>query len=688
MSEAFQMPFVPALDENGDTVPGAQLYFFRAGTTTPEPVYLDVEGENLAPHPVIANSSGRFPPLFSSGNKYKVVLRKASDIILDEIDNFEFTGVSTGSGGGNAAAFEVAVDLEAEKFADTTQVAMFNAPHPAVGSPDPARVGLFQTADEFAYDSAVRPEFYVGTDGDQYASTYRDDIQKYNGLIRAMNRYQDLSEKGNGKVVLKIAKGLHRIWGRENQTGLMSAVSMTGEGVTIQKVSSVSFGPSPRGAEFSQATCVTTAVIHEDVLVGMGFGSGDIISDDTDHSASSATAIVNDHIAYLNGGHIITSIAADRMSFTCDVPHRDGSTTQLVGGDLRNTGAGKTGFAAGNIYIPKTQFAFTGGFDGRRDEAWFRPQYGSNVEYEDLGFIDHTDPLIERENGSPPDRKNFFAANIADVAFRDYCVLVGCAGHVIRLAKMVRFTANRSFFGALGKFTRAGRISYGQINCDMDFTRCASTGGLDYNYLATSFTRMTMQSCVAVNSAFGLDGVTCSFLNYQNSFVFGCGNGFFIGNNSVAIVDQNTVFENCDFEGQIRDTSRYVKLSEPKVINCGPVTDNSTQVTTFNDSIVIDEINGEIEMRHGTANAFIRNLAGQLHFDTDNAARDLHFGVTGTPSLFQMDMSAKQLIIEGVAVIGAPGAAIADATADLASLQTAVNEILARMRDATPTIQT
>jgi hypothetical protein len=69
----FVLPFQTVVDATGVPIPGAQLFFYSAGTNTPLNTYSDPLLTVANPNPVQANGAGVFPTVFLSGN-YKVVL--------------------------------------------------------------------------------------------------------------------------------------------------------------------------------------------------------------------------------------------------------------------------------------------------------------------------------------------------------------------------------------------------------------------------------------------------------------------------------------------------------------------------------------------------------------------------------------------------------------------------------------
>lgn len=82
-----------SLEQLADGTPctGCQLFFYEPGTTTEKTVYQDKALTTPHANPVVADSAGRFDPIYMDGT-YKVVLKDADDVTIDTTDNF-----STGS---------------------------------------------------------------------------------------------------------------------------------------------------------------------------------------------------------------------------------------------------------------------------------------------------------------------------------------------------------------------------------------------------------------------------------------------------------------------------------------------------------------------------------------------------------------------------------------------------------------
>lgn len=91
-SQQFFLPFRPAIDANGLTVPGAQLHFYATGTTTPQAIYSDSAMTTPLTNPVEANAAGRWPVIYmNDALTYAVVLKDGDGVTLSESDPYNGT---------------------------------------------------------------------------------------------------------------------------------------------------------------------------------------------------------------------------------------------------------------------------------------------------------------------------------------------------------------------------------------------------------------------------------------------------------------------------------------------------------------------------------------------------------------------------------------------------------------------
>lgn len=91
MSVLFNQPWQQVFDSSGNTLPGAKLYFYAAGTSTPAVVYADVGLGTPLSNPVVANAGGRFQPIYLDDGMYKAVLKTSDDVLIWTADNIQTT---------------------------------------------------------------------------------------------------------------------------------------------------------------------------------------------------------------------------------------------------------------------------------------------------------------------------------------------------------------------------------------------------------------------------------------------------------------------------------------------------------------------------------------------------------------------------------------------------------------------
>ena len=108
-AELYYTDSVPALSSNAYPVPGALLNFYLTETSTREPIYADAALTTEHTNPVVANSAGRFPPIYAESSvTFRVVPTDAEGVPLgDERDPYVFGTVYTGAKGdpgGDASA--------------------------------------------------------------------------------------------------------------------------------------------------------------------------------------------------------------------------------------------------------------------------------------------------------------------------------------------------------------------------------------------------------------------------------------------------------------------------------------------------------------------------------------------------------------------------------------------------------
>lgn len=89
MSQRFVMPRQTIYDANGAPVSGAKLYFYVAGTSSPQDTYSDEALSIPNTNPVIADAAGRFGPIFLQGLSYKVTVTDSDEVQIWTEDPYD-----------------------------------------------------------------------------------------------------------------------------------------------------------------------------------------------------------------------------------------------------------------------------------------------------------------------------------------------------------------------------------------------------------------------------------------------------------------------------------------------------------------------------------------------------------------------------------------------------------------------
>lgn len=82
---------VPFLDQNGDPMVGAKLYFYDSGTTTPQVVYSDASLSTAIDQPILADARGMFTAIFlnPTPGSYRQKLLEADDTLVFDDDDID-----------------------------------------------------------------------------------------------------------------------------------------------------------------------------------------------------------------------------------------------------------------------------------------------------------------------------------------------------------------------------------------------------------------------------------------------------------------------------------------------------------------------------------------------------------------------------------------------------------------------
>jgi len=89
-----------ALDDTGVALPGALVYFYVTGTSTPTPAWADGNFITVLSNPAACDAAGRLVMYLNATVTYRIVITTAAGVIVRTIDPVTPTPVTIGSGTG------------------------------------------------------------------------------------------------------------------------------------------------------------------------------------------------------------------------------------------------------------------------------------------------------------------------------------------------------------------------------------------------------------------------------------------------------------------------------------------------------------------------------------------------------------------------------------------------------------
>src|SRR6185369_2932708 len=99
MAGTISLSLSQQFDSDGRPLSGGLLYFYQAGTSTPQSAYQD-SGLTIAyPNPITLDASGRVPAFFLADGNIKIRLTDSTGVTVISADNLLVVGASSGSGG-------------------------------------------------------------------------------------------------------------------------------------------------------------------------------------------------------------------------------------------------------------------------------------------------------------------------------------------------------------------------------------------------------------------------------------------------------------------------------------------------------------------------------------------------------------------------------------------------------------
>jgi len=100
MAGTINLALTQQFDSQGDPLSGGLLYFFAAGTTTPQTPFQDIALTIAHPNPIILDASGRVPMFYLADGFIKIRLTDKNGVVIIAADQLLVIGPSSGGSGG------------------------------------------------------------------------------------------------------------------------------------------------------------------------------------------------------------------------------------------------------------------------------------------------------------------------------------------------------------------------------------------------------------------------------------------------------------------------------------------------------------------------------------------------------------------------------------------------------------
>jgi microcystin-dependent protein len=99
MAGTINLSLSQQFDMDGRPLSGGHLFFFSAGTTTPQSAFIDQTLTIVHPNPIELDASGRVPMFYLADGQIKIRLEDKNGVTVTAADNLLVIGPSTGGGG-------------------------------------------------------------------------------------------------------------------------------------------------------------------------------------------------------------------------------------------------------------------------------------------------------------------------------------------------------------------------------------------------------------------------------------------------------------------------------------------------------------------------------------------------------------------------------------------------------------
>src|SRR3990170_1836543 len=98
MAGSISLSLSQQFDAQGRPLSNGKLYFFQAGTSTPQDAYQDVALTIKHPNPMTLDASGRISAFYLADGQIKIRLADQAGVTILAVDNLLVIGPSSGAG--------------------------------------------------------------------------------------------------------------------------------------------------------------------------------------------------------------------------------------------------------------------------------------------------------------------------------------------------------------------------------------------------------------------------------------------------------------------------------------------------------------------------------------------------------------------------------------------------------------
>lgn len=446
-------------DDQGRPLVGGKVYSYEVGTTTPKPTYSDPAATVPNTNPVILDDAGS-ADIYLSGT-YTIRVEDADGVLIESADDvFDLSGLDSAQITTQQPHAGSVPRSQRDKNGDIISTKDFASPDAAALAAYNARTGLICFADtKLVVDQSMSPN-----------------------LKSIMEWAQNVQAVDGAKFSVALSDGLHPVVANVQLDGLVNLTSVNT--ATVIQINSYAYTSLGGGLYSVSATLATALPAH----VVVGYAIGVQCPQSTDKYALAAA-----------GGHVVTSIAADRLSFTYSIRSVAGLTSPVT--PLTNVTT--YGLLANRLIVPSACIqADQAGWDGAAIEGFINVNRNGRLNVESIG-ISYT--------GVTGDRDIIFAQQDSTVDLFLDVVIAGAGECVIRASTGAKFNCFRAFLGCgvTGK-----EIWQGVHGCKAVFTRCMLSLGSVTGITATISSIATLSQCFITGGANAAMRTT-----YSSSFI-------------------------------------------------------------------------------------------------------------------------------------------------------------------------